>query len=130
MSWHEPRGLRTLRESDAWWRDRWAQCRSAEELSERFGIPAEDVVERMRRAGVELRGRPPEGQRVLFALPARVTHEWDVRVFSQSELERDHLVTVEAGTRRQAAAAARAQVEAAGVAVAKARVVGIRRPRP
>lgn len=65
-------GWETLGQDDAWWRLRWAQTPSTEELADRCGVPQEDVRERLRQAGVELRGRPPEGQRELFDLPPPV----------------------------------------------------------
>lgn len=80
MSWGDPMGFATLRQSDAWWLDRWAQCRSADELAGRFGVPVEDVWERLRAAGVEMRGRPPEGQRQLLALPPPEERVFTVRV--------------------------------------------------
>lgn len=67
----EPHGLPTLAKSDAWWRNRWAQHQSTAELAARYGVPVEDVWARLQKAGVELRGRPPAGQRKLFELPPR-----------------------------------------------------------
>lgn len=67
----EAYGWETLELPDDWWRQRWAQTQSTEALADRCGIPVEDVRERLRGMGLELRGRPPEGQCHLFELPAR-----------------------------------------------------------
>lgn len=76
----EPYGWETLELGDAWWRLRWAQTPATYELAERYGVPDEDVRERLRAAGVELRGRPPEGQRLLFDVPAAPQAVYTVRI--------------------------------------------------
>ena len=52
-------GLHLLARDDAWWRATWVQYRVVATIADTLGIPGEDVVVRLRAAGVELRGRPP-----------------------------------------------------------------------
>lgn len=108
MSFTPPHSWAALSESDAWWRLQWAQSRSTVELAARLELPLEDVHARLHRAGIDqLRGRPPEGQRVLLELPPRRESRWVVRLTPASELENPINIELIAYTRREACHAAR-----------------------
>ena len=113
----EPRGIPTLRETDAWWRQRWAQHQNAAELAARYQLHIDDVYARLQRAGVELRGRPAEGQRKLFELPQPKRRWWRVTI---EQGKTSTVVQVEAFSARRAVHRAKEDV------FGKANVAGVR----
>lgn len=59
-------GVGALSRPDQWWRDLWAWLGTIREVSDHLDLHTDDVRVRLRRAGVELRGRPPRQRRWLW----------------------------------------------------------------